>query len=75
MQNENVENNGLAHSAEDFVKLAEEPFFSIKVNKATDTLNKEQVVLSLRWVDENLEVHEVFIGLNQVPNTSSGTLV
>ena len=45
------------------------------IDEATDTSNKEQVVLVLRWVSSNLIVNEDFIGLYNVPSIDSKTLV
>ena len=37
--------------------------FTIMVDETTDVSTTEQVVIVLRWVDQNLEVHEDFFGL------------
>ena len=50
-------------------------FYTIMVDEAMDKANKEQVVLVLRWVYNNLIVHEDFIGLYNVPKIDSNTLV
>ena len=42
------------------------PFFTIMADETTDCTNKEQLVLMIRWVDQDLMVHEDFIGLHQV---------
>ena len=39
------------------------PFISIMIDETTDESNKEQVVICFRWVDDELDVHEDFIGL------------
>ena len=39
------------------------PFISIMIDETTDESNKEQVVIRFRWVDDELDVHEDFIGL------------
>ena len=39
------------------------PFISITIDETTDESNKEQVVICFRWVDDELDVHEDFIGL------------
>ena len=44
-------------------------------DKMTDNSNQEQFVLCLRWVDEDLNLHEEFIGLHVVPNICADTLV
>ena len=35
-------------------------------DEATDSGNKEQLVIVFRWVDENLAVHEDFVGLHEI---------
>ena len=36
------------------------------VDETTDSSNREQVVICLRWVDNSLNAHEELIGLHQV---------
>ena len=50
-------------------------FYTIMVDETTDISNFEQVVLCLRWVDENFNVHENLIGLNKVEMISADSLV
>jgi len=33
-------------------------FYTIMVDETTDVSNDEQVVLCLRWVDDNFDAHE-----------------
>ena len=40
-------------------------------NKKVDTSNKEQLVLCIRWVDDDLQVQEDFIGIHKTPNTTA----
>ena len=40
-----------------------------------DAANHEQIVLCLLWVDDDLNPHEEFIGLQPVPNIAADTLV
>ena len=49
-------------------------FYTVMVDETTDCSNKEQVVLVIRWVDEQLIVHEEFIGLYSVPAIDADTL-
>jgi len=42
---------------------------------ATESANKKELVLCFRWVDNILEVHEGFIGLYQISDTSADTVV
>ena len=44
-------------------------------DEVTDAANHEQFVLCLRWVDDYLNTHEEFIGLQSVPNIVADTLV
>ena len=50
-------------------------FFTIMADECTDSAIKEELVLCFRWVDDHLEVHEEFIGLYQISNTSADTIV
>ena len=49
-------------------------FVTLMMDKTTDTSNKEQVTFTIRWVSENLEVNEEFIGLYKVPAIDAATL-
>ena len=44
------------------------------MDETTDISNKEQVTFTIRWVSEDLEVHEEFIGLYEVPAIDAATL-
>ena len=50
-------------------------FFTIMADECTDSANKEELVLCFHWVDDHLEVHEEFVGLYQISNTSADTIV
>ena len=45
------------------------------VVEATDSSNNEQLVAYIRWVDNNFEAHDDFIGIHVVENIKSDTLV
>ena len=47
-------------------------YFTIE---CTDSANKEQLVICLRWVDDKLEVHEDFIDLYNIPGISAKLIV
>ena len=49
-------------------------FYTIMVEECTDSSNNEQVVIVLRWVDDQLNPHEEFIGLYHVPSIKSSVL-
>ena len=48
--------------------------YTIIADEVTDASNHEQFVICLRWVDQILEVHEDFIGLQKVDNIKADTL-
>ena len=54
--------------------LAEAPFYAIMADETTDCSNREQLVVCLRWVDNDLQVHEDFIRLHVVESIDSATL-
>ena len=56
-------------------ELSRSQFFCIMSDKCTDASNREQLVICIRWVDSNLEVHEEFIGLYKVENIQTDTIV
>lgn len=39
------------------------PYYSLMADEVTDSSNREQVVICLRWIDEAFEPHEDFVGL------------
>ncbi len=49
-------------------------WFAIIADEATDVIHTEQLNLSIRWVNDNYEVHEDPIGLCRVPDTKAETL-
>jgi hypothetical protein len=50
-------------------------FYAIMCDEYTDISNKEQLSICVRWVDDNLEAHEDFLGYYQIPNIKSDTIV
>ena len=51
------------------------PFISIMIDETTDEANKEQMVICFRWVDDELDVHEDFIGLYETESTEAVALL
>ena len=49
-------------------------FFCIMADETMDKSNREQVVICIRWVDNNLEAHEEFMGLYQVDSIDAKTI-
>ena len=43
-------------------------------DETTDKTNREQVVICLRWVDDNLLPHEDFIGMHKVDKIDAATI-
>ena len=54
--------------------IREDGYFSIMVDETTDQSNREQVVIVLRHVDSELNVHEEIMGLCMVPSIDAATL-
>ena len=46
-------------------------FLNVMVDETADVSNVEQVVICLRWVNENFEVREEFVGLFEVASTGA----
>ena len=44
------------------------------VGEMTDAAIGEQAVIIVRWVGEDRQVHEEFVGLYSVPQTEAGTI-
>ena len=57
------------------VQRFQSKYFIIMIDQATDVSNSEQVVIVLRWVDEDLSVQEDFIRLYKTESTNAATLV
>ena len=51
-------------------------FYSVMGDETADISNKGQLVLCIRWVDDDLQVHKDFIGiLHEIPNTTAAEIV
>ena len=55
-------------------EVAEAPYFALILDETADVSRKEQMAVCLRFVSEELEVRETFIGLYQVDDTSAAAL-
>ena len=49
--------------------------FSIMADECNDVANKEQFSICIRWVSDNLQDHEDFIGLYEVGSIDTDCLV
>ena len=50
-------------------------FYCIMCDECTDASNREQLVICIRWVDEQLQSQEEFIGLYKIDDISANTIV
>ena len=50
-------------------------FFTIVADEAEDMSNKKQLVVCIRWVDENFAVHEDFIAMYPLERTTADHIV
>lgn len=50
-------------------------YFTVMADESVDISNREQLVICFRWVDQELLVHEDFVGLYEIPDISADTLV
>ena len=66
MQNEILKVMALQVLQEVVASLHSTAFYTIMVYETIDISNSEQVVEFIRWVDDNFNAHEDFIGLYQV---------
>ena len=44
-------------------------------DKTADISNKEQLILCIRWVNDDLQAHEDFIGIHKLPNIAADEIV
>ena len=49
-------------------------YFSLIADEATDVSHHEQMCIAVRWVDSSYTIHEVALGLVQLPDTKALTL-
>ena len=55
--------------------IQQEKFYSVMGDETADTSNKEQLVLCIIWVDDDLQAHEDFIGIHKIPNATADQIV
>ena len=63
------------HVIRDLVSEMRGGFFSIIWDEYIDISNKEQLTICIRWVDKELEAHEDFFGVYNVPDIGAETIV
>ena len=75
IQNEVLQVMALQLLQEIAKNLHDSSFYTIMVDETTDISNSEQVVLCLRWVDDDFNVHKDLIGLYKFDSISAYNLV
>ena len=75
MQNEMIRVMAFQVLREIAERLHSTKFYTIMADETTDAANHEQVVICIRWVNDDFEVHEEFIGLYKVDSIDAVTLV
>ena len=50
-------------------------FYSVMGDETADISNKEQLILCIRWVNDDLQAHEDFIGIHKIPNITADEIV
>ena len=55
--------------------LQSSPFICVMVDETTDISNREKSTIVIRWVAQDFQMHEEFIGLYNVPSIDSATVV
>jgi len=56
-------------------RLQEAKFFSVMADECVDCTNNEQLAVCFRYVDDNMFVHEEFIGLYQCASITADAIV
>ena len=56
-------------------KIRQAKYFAVMTDEVTDASNPEQVVVCMRWVDNELQPREDFLGLYKVDNIQLNTIV
>ena len=54
-------------------EIREAQIFSLIADEATDVAHKEQLCMTIRWVDRSFEIYETPVELINVPQTDSET--
>ena len=75
IQNEIIKLMGINISRDMAAQFQSSPFLTIMADETTDASNTEQVTLFIRWVTDDLQVHEDFVGLYSVPSIAADMLV
>ena len=71
VQNEMIEALALGVLREISQNIQNAVIYTILADESADVSNKEQVVVCIRWVDDQLSVHEEFVGIKPVDRTTA----
>lgn len=75
IQNEMMKLMALKILREIAENIRDADFYSMMCDEATDVKNVSELVVCLRWVDDNLDAHDEFIGLKNMPTTDADSIV
>lgn len=75
IQNEVIKLMGISNLRKVTADCQSSPFLTSMADETTDASNQEQVTLFIRWVTEDFDVHEEFLGLYSVNSINADTLV
>ena len=74
MQNESLKVMALQVLRKVADLIRSQSYFTMMVDETTDMSNCEQVVICLRWIDDDFQVHEDFVGLYEVSSTNADAI-
>ena len=75
MQNEMLQVLALVIFKEISSSILEAEFYTVTADESADVSNEEQVVICIRWIDDNLIAHEDFVSLKPVAKCTSEMIV
>ena len=75
IQNEIIKHMGIKLLRNMVTEFRSSPFLTIMADETTDASNQEQVTLFVRWISNDLQVQEDFVGLYSVPSIDANMLV
>ena len=75
IQNEMLEAVALGLLREISANIQGATFYTIMADETADISNKEQLIICIRWVDENFVVHEDFLGIHPLEQTTADDIV
>ena len=75
MQNEMLQVLALGIFKEISSSILEAEFYTVMADESADVSNEEQVVICIRWIDDNLIAHEGFVSLKPGAKCTSEMIV